>query len=113
MSMYVDAYLASQHRRSYLEGGWRSPGHLEWSPRRGMRPARAGERSERPPAAAAATLAGDPYSIVAAYRPARQAEEGVPEPQPRLQEPEPEPEPEALDDDAWLTGIMAEFGDDQ
>ena len=41
MSMYVDAYLASQHRRSYLEGGWRSPGHLEWSPRRGMRPARA------------------------------------------------------------------------
>ena len=32
------------------------------------------------------------------------------EPQPQL---EPEPQPEALDDDAWLAGIMAEFGDDQ
>ena len=40
-----------------------------------------------------------------------------------LSEPEPEPEPEpesepqqeqeAMDDAAWLAGIMAEFGDDQ
>ena len=55
------------------------------------------------------------HSLAFVLRPRRfvlHAEAATSEPEPQL-EPEPEPQPEALDDDAWLAGIMAEFGDDQ
>ena len=40
--------------------------------------------------------------------------EPEPEPEPESEpESEPQQEQEAMDDAAWLAGIMAEFGDDQ